>query len=275
MKYCNDRFIVINVDSTTSLKYSNDSFESWQSSTLPKSTTWNDVAYGNGIYFVVGNGAIAYSTDNCATWQSATPPRTANWTSIIYGDGKFVIAAETGKGIYTTDVSNWQTTTDDLNGIIKYGSNMFVVASSTTVKYSSNLGTWSNVTIPDNNYYPIIGMEYGDGHFIIMARYQNSTTKRCFDLTFDSKSCYTLEEIPDTTSTVYSAPETASALTVSSTTSGAITLSDNNTYYYNQSGNVQTYQTVGDAHPEYLCFIDGVGVKIGNTTIATNNSNNS
>lgn len=240
---------------------------------MPISTTWNDVAYGNGIYVAVGNGAIAYSTDNCATWHSATPPRTANWESIVFGDGKFVVASESGKGTYSINGTTWLDTTEDLNGIIKYGDNHFVVASSTTIKYSSDLNNWFNVSIPNSDYYPIIGMEYGNGHFIIMARLKSSEYKRCFDLTFSSDSCYTIEELPTTTSTVYSAPETTSALTVSSVTSGAITLSNNNTYYYNQSGNVQTYDTIGNSHPEYLCFIDGVGVKIGNTVIATNNSN--
>lgn len=82
--------------------------------------------------------------------------------------------------------------------------------------------------------------------------------------------CYTLEATPTTASTVYSEPNTSSALTVTSVGTGTITLSDNNTYTYTSSGDVTTYQTIGDAYPNYLANINGVGVKIGNTLIADN-----
>lgn len=88
--------------------------------------------------------------------------------------------------------------------------------------------------------------------------------------TFTQNEVYTAEATPTTTSTVYSSPNTTSALTITSVGTGTITLSDNNTYTYTSSGDVTTYQTIGDAYPNYLANINGVGVKIGNTLIADN-----
>lgn len=87
---------------------------------------------------------------------------------------------------------------------------------------------------------------------------------------YTDSQAYTLNIEPQISDTVYSLPETISSLTITSVGTGSITLSDNKTYYYNQSGNIFTYQTIGDAHPDYLCFINNVGIKIGNTMIATN-----
>jgi hypothetical protein len=57
-------------------------------------------------------------------------------------------------------------------------------------------------------------------------------------------------------------------MTITAVGTGTITLSDANTYNYNESGNQTTTTSVGVAHPDYLCNIDGVGVKIGTTDVA-------
>ena len=177
-----------------------------------------------------------WQTSVTALWTSGgSLPSSANWMSVTYGDGKFVTVA----------------------------------SSSSKSAYSTDGINWTASTLPSSANW--MSVTYGDGKFVAVV--SGSDASAIFTVQYDK--CYTDTANPTTTSVVYSAPETASALTVSSVTSGAITLSNNNTYYYNQSGNAYTYQTVGDAHPEYLCFIDGVGVKMGNMFIATNNSNNS
>jgi hypothetical protein len=57
-------------------------------------------------------------------------------------------------------------------------------------------------------------------------------------------------------------------LTITAVGTGTITLSDTNTYNYNSAGNQTTYQSIGEAYPNYVCNIDNVGVKIGTTDIA-------
>lgn len=82
-------------------------------------------------------------------------------------------------------------------------------------------------------------------------------------------SVYTTDENPTTSSVVYSEPNVTSTLTITSVGTGTITCSDTNTYTYNSSGNQTVSQTVGEAHPDWLCFIEGVGIKKGSTTIAS------
>ena len=60
---------------------------------LPRES-WQDVAFGNGVFVAVaGNGSIARSTDG-GNWTSVSNVPFAAWASITYGDGKFVAVAE-------------------------------------------------------------------------------------------------------------------------------------------------------------------------------------
>ena len=171
-----------------------------------------------------------WQTATTALWTASTLLSSASWQSVTYGDGKFVAVA----------------------------------SSSNKAAYSTDGINWTASTLPSSASWQSV--TYGDGKFVAVT--YNSDASAIFTIQYDK--CYTDTANPTTTSTVYSKPEVTSSYSISSVTSGAITLSNNNTYYYNQSGNAYTYQSVGVAHPEYLCFIDGVGVKIGTTTIATN-----
>lgn len=277
IKYCNDRFLAFSNDTNSTyannMAYSTDDTQTWQTSNTPQLTTWNDVAYGNGVYVVVGNDAIAYSTDNCATWSSATLPRNGvNWKSIAFGNGKFIVTSDSGLGCYSTNGQTFYSSSDNLNGKISFGDGKFVFISNNSIKYSLDGANWQNITLPNQDCIPI-SIIYGNGKFVIISQTDSLYNVKSYVLTFEKRDCYTDTITPTTTSVVYSAPETTSSYTISSISSGAITLSDNNTYYYNQSGNTQTYNTIGDIHPDYLCFIEDVGIKIGNITIATNNIN--
>ena len=201
---------------------------------LPSSAKWSSVTYGNSKFVAVASGSDkAAYSTDGINWTASTFPSSAGWRSVTYGDGKFVAVAN----------------------------------SSNESAYSTDGVNWTESTLPSSTNWTSV--TYGDGKFVAVA--YGSDASAIFSVTYDK--CYTDTANPTTTSVVYSAPETISSYTISRVTSGAITLSNNNTYYYNQSGNAYTYQSMGVAHPEYLCFIDGVGVKMGNTFIATNNSN--
>lgn len=77
---------------------------------------------------------------------------------------------------------------------------------------------------------------------------------------------YTTSSEPDIGDTVYSEPGVVSALTITSTGAMWIRCSDNVKYEYNGSQTVS--QTIGEAHPSWICNIESVGVKKGNTLIA-------
>ena len=276
--YGDGKFVVV-PNSSNKTAYSTDGIN-WVESTLPSKADWASVTYGDGkfVAVTVNSGKAAYSTDGI-NWTETTMPSSAYWISVTYGDDKFVTVAgnNSNKTAYSTDGINWTETTLPSSGYrwsVTYGDGKFVaVASSNSNKaaYSTDGINWVESTLPSSANWADVA--YGDDKFVTVASGYDSDKSAIFSMTYDR--CYTDTANPTTTSVVYSAPETVSSYTISSVTSGAITLSNNNTYYYNQSGNQYTYQTIGDAYPEYLCFIDGVGVKIGNTMIATNNSNNS
>jgi len=243
----------------------------WTASTLPSSASWWAVTYGDGKFVAVANNSdkSAYSTDGI-NWTASTLPSSANWQAVTYGDGKFVaVASDSDTSAYSTDGINWTASTLPSSAwwwAVTYGDGKFVAVvafDSDTSAYSTDGINWTASTLPSSASWWAV--TYGDGKFVAVAN--NSDTSAYF-ITYTK--CYTDAENPTTASIVYSSPETSSALTITSVGTGTITLSDTNTYSYTPSGNQFTYRTIGDAHPDWLCFINGVGVKIGNTIIATN-----
>lgn len=84
-----------------------------------------------------------------------------------------------------------------------------------------------------------------------------------------SDGVYTDTRYPLLDATIYDAPNVSSALTIDTIVDdNNITLSDNNTYTYNQADDEITYKSIGEVHPNWLCNINGVGVKVGNTLVA-------
>ena len=83
---------------------------SFTASTMPSSSLWHDVAYGNGYFVAVAQftTAGAYSTDGI-TWTASTMPSSQSWRSVTYGvvsgTGYFVAVASgpTNAGAYSTN----------------------------------------------------------------------------------------------------------------------------------------------------------------------------
>ena len=263
--------VFICIGSDNSYAYiSNDNGQTWQKGGEIGSSKVG-IAYGNGVFVVVGNNDIRYSTDKGVTWHQSTIPANINYYTVTYGNNKFVAVGSSDNGIvYSED--NGQTWTrisavSNLYPRIAYGNGVFVIIGyfNSTMYYSTDLLNWSTAQFPDSNKRDNIA--YGNEKFVSIGLSSSNAPSAIFSVIYDK--CYTDTTNPTATSVVYSAPETVSSYTIASVTSGAITLSNNNTYYYNQSGNAFTYRTIGDAHPEYLAFIDGVGIKKGNTLIAS------
>ena len=71
------------------------SLPSWTQTTLPASTSWQSVTYGNGKFVAVAYGSTfaAYSDDGI-NWTETTMPTSTNWQSVTYGNGKFVAVTD-------------------------------------------------------------------------------------------------------------------------------------------------------------------------------------
>lgn len=276
--------VLVVISSNGKTAYSLDYGQNWSlGGEIPTSSAFNStkcIVYGNGRFIAVdGSGQTFYSTDNGITWDTGgnlSLPSNAN-CFIVYGDGVFAILPYINTNIikFSNDGGiTWTDTTVSNSNYYRdicYGNGCFVIIYSDYYFYTFDKGAnWVKYSHTKDNYN-FVNSVYGNGKFITVGYKSTTTATRIISITYSK--CYTDTVNPTTSSKVYSEPTTQSALTISSVTSGAITLSNNNTYYYNQSCNAYTSQTVGDAHPEYLCFIDGIGVKMGNTFIATNNFN--
>jgi hypothetical protein len=161
------KFVAV-ASSSNKVTYSTDGIN-WIAATLPSSTTWRNVTFGNGK-FVAVNGeryssgnAAAYST-NGINWTAATLPSSGEWY-VTYGNGKFVAINGgsrtnldgSNKAAYSTNGINWTAATLPSNMSawwysIAYGNGKFVAGGIYVLK-SSTILTSLFISYPFN-YYP-------------------------------------------------------------------------------------------------------------------------
>lgn len=221
--------------------YSEDGGVNWNLSQMPSNEVWSSVAYGNGRFIatsLTGNTA-AYSTDKGRTWTGFTLPYSAKWDSIIFDGNKFIVISGDSDTpfLYSYDGINWIQSPVNVKGVAAaYGNGKYIALGDRGAFSGSNLGQ-----------------------------------------EFSFSDVYTSTATPAAGDSLYDSPNVVSALTITSVDTtvdpNTITLSDSSVYTYNEYGNIYGHYSVGESYPNYLCFIDGVGVKIGDTTIATYNSN--
>ena len=135
LEYDGTKWNIIREPHKASLSYYNS-----VASTIPVSTTWFSVTYGNGVFVAVNNTNIAATSPDGITWTQRALPVSANWQSVTYGNGVFVavaygsaIAATSPDGITWTQRAlpvsvNWYSVT--------YGNGVFV-----TVAYISAIAS--------------------------------------------------------------------------------------------------------------------------------------
>ena len=272
--YGSNVFVAIyqNSNGLNKAAYSIDDCRSWELSDLPSSSSnnaWIEPCYGNGVFVTIRSGTTqaAYTYDGI-TWEETTlPSAVTSSTPITYGNGMFVIL-EYNKVIYSSDGIAWnsyslpvsRTWTD-----LIFADEKFLAISNNydTAIYSANGINWQQTIMPSSSYWS--NLIYADGKFLTSG---SSSGLLAFSMSVFQ--CFTKEEIPTSSSIVYSKVNIPSGYSISSVGSNSITLSDGNVYNYLASGNQYTYETIGNAYPDWLCNIEGVGVKIGNTIIANN-----
>jgi len=148
--------------------------EVWKQRTLPQSTGWTSVTYGNGTFVAVayGNYIAATSTDGITWTQHPTLPAFGSWSSVTYGDGTFV-AVLMNTNIAATSTDGGQTWTQRTLPVtvfwesVTYGNGTFVAVAGNTAATSTDGGqTWTQRTLPAAGYSSVT---YGDGTFVAVA----------------------------------------------------------------------------------------------------------
>tara|TARA_R110000796_G_scaffold206722_1_gene323049 strand:+ start:10382 stop:12187 length:1806 start_codon:yes stop_codon:yes gene_type:complete len=150
--------------------YSTDFGVTWNTSTLPNSGLWQDLAYGDGNFVLCTTqpayNRAAYSTDDGVTWGSSPMPGSSNpsWLHIAAlggGSNEFVCADATGgTAISTSGGLTWTAgnslTANDCRDLI-YDGGYYVALYDQGIEYRLPGGsTWTQVSFGSGNYQKLI-----------------------------------------------------------------------------------------------------------------------
>lgn len=118
----------------------------WTSSSSGSSRNLREVRFGNGIFVAVDDQGLAFRSSDGVSWTSSAV--TSSPTSVAFGDGKFVVVGNSVS--VSSDGLNWTHHSagnpNIMVGVVFDGSN-FVAVCSRTVLRSTNGTNWSRVTI--------------------------------------------------------------------------------------------------------------------------------
>lgn len=154
---------------------------SFTARTMPSSSGWSAMAYGNGVFVALTNNGInvaASSTDG-VTWIARTFPTSQQWRGVVYGNGVFVAVGDSMSGTATNVVATspdgitWTNRTISASSTwqsVAYGNGTFVAISrtnGTTAATSPDGITWTARTLPTSaGWYAIT---FGNGIFVAVA----------------------------------------------------------------------------------------------------------
>ena len=110
--YGSDKWVAVRTGGGTEVvAYSPDGL-TWYNTTaangISSGDSLRDVAYGNGVYAIVGDYRGIYSSDGI-NWSDATGLGGSNWAGVAYGNGMFVAVGYGGnyRTAYSYDGINW------------------------------------------------------------------------------------------------------------------------------------------------------------------------
>ena len=182
MAYGNGKFVLISTGATTTA-VSTDGIVWTNSTGLPSSTTWTDIAAGaiSGTTYHIavasGGTTAAYSTNGSTTWSSSTLSAAATWTAVAYGNSRFVAVSSGGTDTSistngTTWVAGGALPGSTTWSAITYGNGKFVAVAgnagaTTAAAYSTDGTTWVSATLPSANWTSVA---YGNGRFVAVAQ---------------------------------------------------------------------------------------------------------
>jgi hypothetical protein len=117
------------------------------------------IAHGNGKFVALASGSniAQYSTDGI-TWNSSTLPASSTWTSITYGNGLFVAVSNANSpavgSLYSTDGITWNISNLKIQADkVTYGQGIFLAIRGGGVAYiGDGAGDWQTKTITNYTY---------------------------------------------------------------------------------------------------------------------------
>ncbi|GAB3508573.1 hypothetical protein GCM10027442_15000 [Emticicia fontis] len=145
------------------LIYISDDGNNWTKvidSDIPATSTFKGVAYGNGIFVLVGDDGLILSSTDGLDWTQRTSGVTANFNKLIFVESKFYAVGASRTLVSSSDGINWSqvsfnvgSASDDL-GSITFGNSLFVIGTrgsnggSNVYKSSTaTSGSWTSQTV--------------------------------------------------------------------------------------------------------------------------------
>lgn len=162
--------VFVAVSSGSGLMYSTDGIN-WTHVGI--SGFFNCVCYGAGKFIAISGANIAVSTDgkNWST-QSSNLTTNTTWQSVAYGNGVFVTVSSTGESAYSADGINWTVRSTGsysaLNAIV-YTGTRFVAVGFRAICTSDDGITWSYKSQPVTDTW--ISLVYGEGTLIASGQF--------------------------------------------------------------------------------------------------------
>lgn len=284
LQYCHDRFFFYAGDSQYTDYYSFDGLTWYELNTsgVLNPSSLNEICYANGVWLQKANTDFGYNYSNDGLTWSKKEFTSSNYSIRIFSSGtKFYLWDNTQYNesyLYESlDGLTWNNTNKIFNGSFSlnydyygtyYCNGLFFICDGFRTNYTSDFVNYSIISFGNSigGFSPVI---YDNGKYIL-------SYSGIFHIgeymvfSYDKKHCYLLDAEPTTSSKVYSDKDVQSSLRITSVSSNSVVLSDGDTYNKNSAGDKFSYRTIGDAHPDYLSFIDNKEVRLGNTTIADN-----
>jgi len=148
----------------------------WSLYSAPSSSSWDAIAYGNGVYVATASSASTtglprsmYSFDG-KVWRPSNINTTATWRSVCYGNNVFVAIGSSGASVSSDGITWGAPTTITGVGVLRsitYGNGIYVaVGSSGTnrIATSTNGTTWTARLAPQANaWYSVV---FHNGMFV-------------------------------------------------------------------------------------------------------------
>jgi hypothetical protein len=149
----------------------------WSWHDAAAASSWEDVAYGKGIYVSVASSSSSvglprsmYSYDG-KIWRSSNISTTGVWRSVIYANNQFLAAGSSAFSVSSDGIS-WNTPTNITFGArsVAYGNGIYVAVSNSgtnRIATSTNGTTWTTRLAPAANAW--YGVVFHNGLFIACA----------------------------------------------------------------------------------------------------------
>lgn len=240
---------------------------------FPDSDEIVDICFGlNAIWMLTSTGKVAYSSD-LTNWTVETIENNSNnWSEIACSASNVCAIRQDGRTALRFmdqwSITNTETISSGAFETLVWNSNSYVAISTNGIIRQSDAtgNNWSVIGNISNDGDWYDGF-YGNGKIVVGG----------FGIAYGGNSIqhiYTITNEPDVGDSTYSEPNGNSKNVHTKDVHGydseenTIQLRDGTVCDRNQAGDTLGTISVGEAHPEYLCFIDNNVVKRGNTEVA-------